>query len=83
MGNQNTQDGQWKLSVLLLREKAIQKLGTGWQTALAENTNFSQGNISRMFGLKYAPSLKNFTILAEALELDISLIDKGNLSDNE
>lgn len=74
--NQNTNEQQWKLLVLLLKELAIQKLGTGWQTKLAEKTNFTQSNISRMFGLKYAPSLKNFLVLSKAIEVNFFFEDK-------
>ncbi|TXD47320.1 hypothetical protein [Polaribacter sp. IC073] len=69
MPNQQEQNEQWKLLVSNLREKAIAKFGNGWQTALAEITGFTQSNISRMFGLKYAPNLKNYTILAAAINL--------------
>jgi len=67
--NKNKENEQWKLLVSNLREKAIAKFGNGWQTELAELTNFTQSNISRMFGLKYAPNLKNYTILMEAINL--------------
>lgn len=78
---QNANEQQWKLLVLLLKELAIQKLGNGWQTQLAENTNFTQSNISRMFGLKYAPSLKNFLILAKAIEVNFFFEDKEGTTD--
>lgn len=73
---QNANEQQWKVLVLLLKELAIQKLGTGWQTQLAEKTNFTQSNISRLFSLKYAPSLKNFLILAKAIEVNFFFEDK-------
>lgn len=67
---------QWKLLVLLLKEIAIEKHGKGWQTYLSENTPFAQSNISRMFGLKYTPSLKNYLIIAKALKVNFFFEDK-------
>ena len=79
--NQNTNEQQWKLLVLLLKEIAIQKYGKGWQTHLAEQTHFSQSNISRMFGLKYTPSFKNFLIIAKALKVNFFFEDQEDKSD--
>jgi hypothetical protein len=66
---------------LLLKELAIQKLGNGWQTKLADKTNFTQSNISRLFSLKYTPSLKNFLILAKAIEVNFFFEDKEGKTD--
>jgi hypothetical protein len=79
--NENTNEQQWKLLVLLLQEIAIQKHGKGWQTWLSENTPFAQSNISRMFGLKYTPSFKNFLILAKALKVNFFFEDQEDSSD--
>lgn len=79
--NENTNEQQWKLLVLLLKEIAIQKHGKGWQTYLSEKTKFAQSNISRMFGLKYTPSLKNFLIIAKALEVNFFFEDKESKTD--
>lgn len=78
---QNANEQQWKLLVLLLKEVAIQKLGNGWQTQLADKTNFTQSNISRLFSLKYTPSLRNFLILAKAIEVNFFFEDKKGESD--
>lgn len=78
---QNANEQQWKLLVLLLKEVSIQKLGNGWQTQLAEKTNFTQSNISRLFSLKYTPSLKNFLILAKAIDVNFFFEDKNGESD--
>lgn len=78
MNKNPTENEQWKLLVLNLKEKAILKFGTGYQKILAEKTGFKKPNISRMFGLKYAPNLKNYTILMEA----INLIDENYLEEN-
>lgn len=69
MNKKNKEDEQWKLLVLNLKEKAIKKFGNGWQTELAKTTGFNQSNISRMFGLKYSPNLKNYSILMQAIGL--------------
>ncbi|WP_271407305.1 helix-turn-helix domain-containing protein [Tenacibaculum soleae] len=79
--NKNTNEQQWKLLVLLLKEIAVQKLGSGWQTKLASKTEFTQSNISRMFSLKYTPSIKNFLILAKAVEVNFFFEDKQGNSD--
>lgn len=82
MSEQNeTNEQQWKLLVLLLKEIAIQKHGTGWQTHLAENTPFAQSNISRMFGLRYTPSLSNFIIIAKALKVNFFFEDRESTTD--
>lgn len=72
---------QWKLLILLLKEIAIEKHGKGWQSYLAENTPFRQSNISRMFGLKYTPSFKNFLILAKALKVNFFFEDEESNTD--
>jgi bacterioferritin (cytochrome b1) len=80
---QNANEQQWKLLVLLLKELAIQKLGNGWQTQLSDKTKFTQSNISRIFSLQYTPSLKNFLILAKAIEVNFFFEDKeGNTNLN-
>ena len=78
---ENTNEQQWKLLVLLLKEIAIEKHGKGWQTYLSENTPFAQSNISRMFGLKYTPSFKNFLIIAKALNVNFFFEDKESKTD--
>jgi len=69
MSHKNKENEQWKLLVSNLQEKAIEKFGNGWQTELAKTTGFNQSNISRMFGLKYSPNLKNYSILMQAIGL--------------
>tara|TARA_R110002050_G_scaffold145702_3_gene271195 strand:- start:1507 stop:1827 length:321 start_codon:yes stop_codon:yes gene_type:complete len=81
MTEENTNEQQWKLLVLLLKEIAIEKHGTGWQTYLADNTPFAQSNISRMFGLKYTPSLKNYLIIAKALKVNFFFEDQESITD--
>lgn len=78
---ENSNEQQWKLLVLLLKEIAIKKHGKGWQTYLSENTPFAQSNISRMFGLKYTLSLKNFLIIAKTLNVNFFFEDKDSKTD--
>lgn len=78
---QNANEQHWKIFVLLLKEIAIEKIGNGWQTELANRTNFTQSNISRMFGLKYSMSLPNFIIIARALNVNFFFEDKDNQTD--
>jgi hypothetical protein len=78
---QTANEQQWKLLVLLLKELAIQKLGNGWQTQLSEKTNFTQSNISRIFSLQYKVTLKNFLIIAKAIEVNFFFEDKKGKSD--
>ncbi|WP_291871076.1 hypothetical protein [Maribacter sp.] len=79
MKEQEKKNERWKMLVLNLKEKAIDKWGShGWQTKIAELTPFARNNIGRMFGLDYSPSLKNYTILAEVIGLkDTELIDSN------
>jgi hypothetical protein len=72
---------QWQLLVLILREIAIQKLGIGWQLELANRTGFKPSNISRIFSLKYSLSLKNFIIIAKAIEVNFFFEDKDSITD--
>lgn len=79
--NNNTNEQQWQLLVLILRDLAIQKLGVGWQLELANRTGFQPSNISRIFSLKYSISLKNFIILAKAIEVNFFFEDKESITE--
>lgn len=74
--NENTNEQQWVLLVLLLQEIAIEKYGTGYQTIIAEETGLQKSNISRIFSLKYAPSLKNFLLISKAIKINFFFEDK-------
>lgn len=69
MNQNNKENEQWKLLVSNLKEKAIAKFGNGWQTVLSQITGIKQQNISRLFGLKYSPNLRNYCILMSAIDL--------------
>lgn len=79
--NEEANEQQWKLLVLFLKEIAIEQHGSGWNKYLTENTPFNQGNISRMFGLKYTPSFRNFLIMAKALNVNFFFEDKDSKTD--
>ena len=68
----------WKIMVLLLEEVAREKLGVGYQSQLAELTGLKQSNISRMFSLKYKPTLETFLTIAKALKINFFFEDQEN-----
>jgi len=77
----NSNEQQWKLLVLLLKEIAIEKHGVGYQLQVSKLTGFTPGNVSRMFSLKYAPSIKNFIIIAKALKVNFFFEDQESKTD--
>ncbi len=72
-------DKQWKLLVLLLQQIADNKELT--QKQIAEKTQMHQSNISRFFALKYAPDLRMFLRIANAIGVNFFLEDKESKSD--
>ena len=66
----------WQVMVLLLEEIAKEKLGVGYQSQLAELTGLKQSNISRMFSLKYTPTLETFLTIAKALKINFFFEDQ-------
>ena len=72
---------QWQLLVLILREIAIKKLGTGWQLEIANRTGFKPSNVSRIFSLKYGITLKNFVIIAKSIEVNFFFEDKESITE--
>lgn len=42
---------------------------------IAEQTGFMRNNVSRMFAGKYPPSLDNFLMLCEAVDIKLSDLD--------
>ena len=69
-------DNNWKILVLLLKEFSEDKMGVGYQCKLAEITGLKQSNISRMFALKYTPTLESFLIIAKALKINFFFEDQ-------
>ena len=72
-------DNQWQLLVLLLKEIADQKKLT--QNEIAELTGMQQSAISRLFLLKYKPTLETFIKVAKAIKVNFFFEDKENISD--
>ena len=70
----NKENNQWQLLVLLLKEIATEKSIT--QEMIARRTGLIQSNISRIFALKYRPTLDTYMKLAEALEVNVEVVDK-------
>lgn len=67
--------------VSILHELAKQKLGTGYQSKLAETTGFKQSNISRLFSLKYSPTLDTFLAIAKAINVNFFFEDQKSETD--
>ena len=44
---------------------------------IAEKTGFMRNNISRMLAGKYPPSLDNFLMLCDAIDINLSELDKS------
>lgn len=79
MKHENNENGQWQLLVLLLKEIADQKKIT--QNDIAELTGMQQSAISRMFLLKYKPTLETFIKVAQAIKVNFFFEDKENKLD--
>lgn len=77
--NINTQNEQWQLLVLLLKEIADQKNLT--QKDIEEATGMQQSAVSRMFLLKYKPTLETFIKVAKAIKVNFFFEDQENKSD--
>lgn len=82
MNEKDTNEQSWRLLVLYLKEESIKKYGVGWQKVIAEKANLKPSNVSRVFSMKYAPSLRNLIIIARAVELELSFKKKNNLHEN-
>ena len=62
-------DERWKSLVLSMR-KAAEGIT---QEEISIKTGFKQANISRIFNLKYCPTLRTFSEIAEAIGANISV----------
>lgn len=76
--NNEENERQWKSLILKISDIAFEKLGVGWQKKLAEITSLQPSNVSRIFSLKYTPSLKNLVLITSSLGLDLL---KGSYSE--
>ena len=79
MSNQNNQNKQWQLLVLLLKEIADQKNIT--QNEIADLTGMQQSAVSRLFLLKYKPTLETFLKVAKSIKVNFFFEDQENKSD--
>lgn len=64
-------DNQWKILVLLLQQISEQKGLT--QQQIAEKAQMHQSHVSRFFGLKYAPDIRTFLKIANAIGAKIEI----------
>lgn len=74
-------NNNWKILVLLLKEIAEEKIGVGYQKKIAEITDIKQSNISRIFALKYTPTLETFLNIAKALKVNFFFEDQESKTD--
>ena len=64
-----------KRRVLLQRLADIAKEKNITHDMISERTGFIRNNVSRMFAGKYPPSLDNFLMLCDAVEVKISELE--------
>lgn len=72
-------DETWKVLVLSLKYMAEYK-GIRQET-IAARTGFTQSNISRIFALKYCPTLQTFLSIATAIEINFFFQDRESKSE--
>ena len=77
--NQNTNEQQWMLLVLLLKEIAESKGIT--QNEIAEETGMIQSAVSRFFSLKFKPTLDTFLQVAKAVKINFFFEDQESKTD--
>lgn len=79
MSKKNNQNEQWKLLVLLLKEIAESK-GIS-QLEIAEKSQIEQSTVSRMFGLKFKPTIDTFLQVSKATRVNFFFEDQDGTSD--
>lgn len=79
MSNKENQNEQWMLLVLLLKQIALDKEIT--QDKIAEDTGYTQSNISRFFSLRFTPSMAVFLNIAKAVGVNFFIDDKSGTTD--
>ncbi|NMC75931.1 MAG: helix-turn-helix transcriptional regulator [Candidatus Methanofastidiosa archaeon] len=72
-------DKTWEVLVLTLKYIAEEKEIR--QETIAERTGFTQSNISRIFALKYCPTLQTFLTIANAMDVNFFIQDRDNKSE--
>lgn len=70
----NINEETWKVLVLTLKNIAEDKGIT--QETISERTGFTQSNISRIFSLRYCPTLQTFLAIATAIEINFFFEDR-------
>jgi transcriptional regulator with XRE-family HTH domain len=70
---------EWQLFVLMLKEIATEKGIT--QEIIAQRSGLIQSNVSRIFALKYKPTLDTFLQVAKAVGVNFYFEDKENKTD--
>jgi transcriptional regulator with XRE-family HTH domain len=61
----------WESLVIQLRQIAEEKRIT--QEMIADKTGMLQSNISRIFSLKYVPTLQTIVLIASAIDVELTL----------
>jgi len=79
MKNSNPHEDTWRVFVLFIKEIAESKGITHEQ--IAEKTGLARSNITRMFQLKYCPSLQNWLKILKAVEVKIFFEDRESKTD--
>ena len=69
----------WKLLVLLLKRISEEKKIS--QIQIAELTGLKQSNVSRMFAIKFPPSMKVFLKVAKAVGVNFYVVDQEDKID--
>lgn len=70
----NLNENSWKVLVLMLKNIAEAKGIT--QEEIAVKSGLLQSNISRVFSLRYCPTLQTFLAIATAIEVNFFFEDK-------
>lgn len=76
---QQANEQHWRLLVLMLKNIAKSKGIT--QDQIAEATGLQQANISRIFSMRYCPTLNNFIAIAQAVGVNFFFEDKEGTTD--
>lgn len=75
----NPHQDTWKVLVLFVAEIARKKGLTNEK--LGQLTGLQRSNVSRMFALKYCPSLENWLKILKAVEVNIFFEDRESKTD--
>lgn len=79
MSPNEANEQHWKLLVLLIREIATEK-GISI-SEIAEKCNMKQPSVSRIFSLKYSPTMENFIKICNAVKVNFFFEDKESKTD--